>query len=243
MAVSSWKMMREGDKESALLRMKERFAKAWKPEYSMPSCGSEVMELGVAYLWLEDYLAAKEHFDFYNQQYPRHSHDTYDMAGTAMWCMGKRAEAVHQWQRGLDVDYADVGYGITPPLLLFFASVVQPSLYSRTEAESLLAERLADPRANRWPAPLAQYMIGRIDFPELQQMAVWKGRDDITADNYWQAGFWRGVSELQRGNTINYRNSMRETANVSWADYDRDNRDFLGKLWCPEFFLARHEAK
>jgi len=242
MTVSSWQVMQAGDKEGALRRMQDEFAKAWQPEYSMPSL-SEVMELGVAYLWIENFRSAFDHFDFVDQRYPRHAHCTYDMAGTALWCMGNRDEAVDQWQRGLDVDYADLGYGFQPPLLLYFASVVQPELFSRNEAKSLLAKRLDDPRANRWPAPLAEFVIGRIDYDALQRLGVDKNDKNWTAFHYWRADFWRGVLELEQGNDVCYRELMRQTANVSWAEYDRDNRVFLGKLWCPEFFLARHEAQ
>jgi lipoprotein NlpI len=242
MAVGSWEMMQAGDTEGALRCMQDEFAKAWNPEYSMPSL-SEVMELGVGYLWIDDFEAAFDHFNFVNQRYPRHAHCTYDMAGTAMWCMGNRIAAVDQWQRGLDVDYADLGYGFSPPLLLFFASIVEPNLFSRAEAETLLAKRLDDPRANRWPASLAEFVIGRIDFDALRQKGIDKNDENWTAFHHWLADFWRGVLELEHGNAVGYRELMRQTANVSWVEYDRDKRAFLGKLWCPECYLARHEAQ
>jgi tetratricopeptide (TPR) repeat protein len=233
--------MRRGEVAEALRQMRESFDEEWTPEYSMPSCTSEALELGAAYLWLKDYESAREHLDKFNRQYPRHAHNTYDMAGVARWCIGKRDEAVDQWRRGLDVDYADSGYGIKPVLLLFFASIVQPGSYSTTNAKELLAKRLDDPRTERWPGPIAEFILGRIDVQSVREKAIDKNEAETAASN-WEINFWQGVLEYSRGNEVGYGEAMRAAGRLSWESYDACQRLFLSKLWSPEFYLARHEA-
>ena len=91
---------------------------------------SRIMQMGVAYLWLEDYAAAWEHFHAANQRYPKHSAIFHEMAGAAKWCLDEPNDAVNQWLAGLKCAYADSAGGVRCPLLLFTASVTNQGVFA-----------------------------------------------------------------------------------------------------------------
>ena len=126
---SLWPALLAGEKEFAIRRMREALERDESP--------SNTMQLGVAYLWVEDYGAARDHFDDANQRRPKRFDIFYGMAGVARWCLGRGEEAVDQWRTGLTCAYTDVArMGI--PLLIFAASVLQPHLIPKADAEKVL---------------------------------------------------------------------------------------------------------
>jgi hypothetical protein len=231
----SWNVMRSGATEQALRQM--------RTNYANESGTSEAMELGVAYLWLKEYAAAWEHFSNFNRQFPHHADCTYGMAGTAKWCLNEPEAAIHEWCDGLEVEFADWAGGMKVPLLLFFASVVKPRVYTRKEAETVLTKRVRDPRAQMWPGPLAEFVLDRIDENCLRELAYDEKHQEETMLNRWSADFFTGVKERSRGNVDRFRQSMERVGMTSWKEFDNQERIFLGKLWSEEFFLARHEAQ
>ena len=160
---SAWQLMLTGHPEEALCQMQESYARRGSL--------SESMELGVAYLWLGEYMAAWEHFDGVNRKHPKASDLLYAMAGAAKWCLGDRCTAVEQWADGCYCDGTNSG-GFGSPLLLFAASIIDPSAYVRSEAEKLLTERANDPWARHWPKAIAEYLLGRIDETTLRRACV-----------------------------------------------------------------------
>lgn len=203
---------------------------------------SEAMELGVAYLWVENFQAAWEHFRDFSDKYPFHNSGIYGMAGVAKWCLNEPEHAVHWWREGLHCNYADsAGAGFRTPLLLYFASVAKPEVFPRDEAEALLADKAEDYRIKTWAGPLVSFALGRTDEKQLRD-AIMASRAREIPGNQWQSEFYIGVSELARGERFEYMNAMSNVSNVSWSDYDNNMNEFLSKLWHEEFFLARHEA-
>jgi len=203
---------------------------------------SEAMELGACYLWLKDYSAAWHHFSEFNATYPQFASTTYAMAGVAQWCLNTPHEAVRQWHEGLQCGYADAAGGAQLPLLLFFASIVEPEIFPRTEAERLLAERADDPRAHYWPGPLTAFILRRISEEELRAQCYDERYDDETTLRHWMTDFYCGVLALADGNREQFQHAMQKTGAMSWEDFDASEDLFLSKLWSEEFFLARHEA-
>src|SRR5690349_2826142 len=102
-----WNLIRRGDQELAIGKLREAYSHNPSP--------SRTMELGVAFLWVEDYRSAWEHFDFANRQQPKHSAAFYGMSGVAKWCLNERREAVSQWRAGLGCAYADAAGGVESP--------------------------------------------------------------------------------------------------------------------------------
>jgi lipoprotein NlpI len=231
---SPWVLLRRGNAEEAILQIQDAYSRQPNP--------SNIMELGVAYLWLGNYQAAWEHFYDVLQTYPRSMSVFYGMCGAAKWCMDEPDKAVSQWRAGLNAQYADAGgAGVRLPLLLYFGSVVNSSVFSRTEAEGLLAEKASDPRAQNWLGPLAGFVTGRIDENELQKRCT-GGNEADTRSGLWLADFYAGVVEMGRGNVAGFKEAMRKILDTT-VGQTSDEKFFLSCLWQPEFFLARHELQ
>jgi lipoprotein NlpI len=231
MSVDAWAMLKVGAKDEALRHMTEAYLQKGTP--------SDIMRLGVAYLWAEDYRSAWEHFLRVNEQYPKHADDFYAMAGAAQWCLGKPCDGVNQWTEGLACQYTDWAR-VTLPLLLYFASVVKPSTFSLDHAKRLLTNRAKDDRIQKWPGPIAQFVLDQLDEDGLRRNCEgFNDRD--TALRNWKADFYLAVVEHARGNVERYSQLLQKCTTMSDDEFATKRDTFLGKLWAPEFFLARHE--
>jgi lipoprotein NlpI len=245
----AWAIMRNGNVENALSQMRNNLAIEAQSLSTMPLCTSETMELGIAYLWTGDYRAAWETFDRYNRQFADHGSGTYEMAGVAQWCTEKSQLAVTQWQRALHCDFKDTGgLGVTPPLLLLFASIFEPDVIAREDVEGILEQKAADPRSGQ--LPYVQFVLGQIQEQQLRDNCdksifdrTDKRFDEEVEFNQWRADFWIAVLEHDCGNDGRANQLLRRVAHLTWEDYDRNSDLFLTKLWSPEFFLARYEMQ
>jgi lipoprotein NlpI len=229
----SWNVMRRGEVATALRQMQENYAA--DPDTS------HAMELGIGYLWLKDYEAAWEHFNAFNQKYPRDANCTYAMAGVAKWCLGKPEEAIKEWLTGDMCDYSDVGK-FEIPLLFHFAGTVEPTVYDKSAAGELLAKRVRDAGITDWPVPLVEFILDEIDESELRGQCFDERFEDETLLHHWLTDFYLGIQKLDERNTVGFRDLMRKIGNFPWTEFDECERLVLSKLWSPEFFLARHEG-
>ena len=233
MAVSPWSVMKSGDADQAIRMMREAYEQ-------MPDA-SHIMELGVGYLWVKNYQAAWEHFYDVNQKDPNHHAIFYGMAGVAKWCMNEPEESVRQWCSGLNCRYADGAGGVQLPLLLFDASVFKPEVYPRAEAEKLLTVRANDRRVKNWPGPVAEFLLGRIDEGGLRSKCAGLNEGD-TFMRHWLADFYIGILEHTHGNMQCFQKMIHKTAETSDDDFDSTKKQYLGKVWDAEFFIAYHES-
>ena len=233
-ATRHWHLVRYGNAEDGIALMREA--------YQREPSASHAMRLGAAYLWLGNYKAAGEHFHNAIQSHPFTISSFYEMAGTASWCLDDASGAVEQWRKGLGSQFADAGVAISPPLLLFAASVLRPRAFSRTEAKRILKRQLEDPRSDDWPGPLAEYVLGRIDEEVLVERCTHK-RERTTLHRRWQAQFYEDVVGVDRGSLEQeiFRELMRRATDTSQPEWEEE-RNFLTLLWSAEFFIARHEA-
>ena len=203
---------------------------------------SEIIELGVAHLWVENYSAAWENFRAANERYPNKISTFYEFAGVAKLCLGELDAAVDEWRMGLSCEYADSAGGARLPLLLFVVSILKPEVIGRTDAEKLLADRADDRRVRNWPGPVVQFVLGRIDETAFRAACVGINEGDTLLRN-WRADFYLGILQYARGNTRRFRELMRKTASTTDDDFDLTKRQrYLRKLWHAEFFIARNEA-
>lgn len=202
---------------------------------------SHIMELGVALLWLGQYASAWDHFQEALKEYPIKGDAFYGMAGVAKWCLGEPGEAISQWHAGLKAKYARAnGLGVIMPLLLFFASVVRPGLLAKSSVEQLILEKITDPRIKTWPGPIAKLASALVTEDDFQKQC--KGESDRdTANRLWLTEFYRNVLRHDPQKHLGFKQAMSrltDTSQPEWSDED----DFLTRIWCEEFFLARHEA-
>jgi hypothetical protein len=210
-------------------------------EHAQEPHASNIMELGVAYMWVRSYDAASKHFRLAIDRHPTSVTDFHGMAGAAKWCLGEFDEAVRQWVAGLKADFADTaGLGVQLPLLLFTASVLKPETFERIAAETILAERAEDPRITEWPGPVASWLLTQISDSEFRNRCTGDDEPD-TLDRHWLAEFYRGVLLYGEGKSSDFKATMRkltDTARPQWSD----ETFFLARMWSEEFFLARREA-
>jgi hypothetical protein len=163
------------------------------------------------------------------------------MAGTAKWCLNQPSAAVDEWRAGVECEFADAAGGVKVPLLLLFASIAQPKVIPKREAEELLAIRIRNPRARSWPGPAAEFVLGRIDENRLRRQAFHKN-ESACAVHQALSDFCVGLVHCMRGERAECVGCLKNVAAVSWSDYDFRKRVFLGRIWQEELFLARHES-
>ena len=200
------------------------------------------MELGVALLWLRKYAEAWEHFRSVIETNPRCGDNDYGMAGVAKWCLDQRAEAVLEWKAGLEAKYARAaGLNLQMPLLLFFAAILQPTVFERNSAEKLIREKTRDLRIKNWPGPIARLVvdqIGESEFHELCQGANEQGR----GNRFWLTEFYTSLMIYEPSKHSDFRERMRRLADTSQPEC-QDEAVLLRRLWHEEFFLARFVAQ
>lgn len=233
--LTPWQLFRQGRNEEAL----EKIHAAYLEKQTIP----EIIAFGVAYLWLEDYNAAWEHFDGLNREKPKHRAVYYNMAGVAKWCLGQHDEAVAQWRIGCKCGYSDGAGGVGPALLLFVATVIDPASCSRAEPEAILDKRSKSGWYKNWPGPVADYVLGRIDEERLRiESARFKNNERAMFSVRWEIGFYLGIVALSHGKFGRYEDLIREAAVTSDDDFDPTKKQYGTKIWKPEFHLARHLA-
>jgi hypothetical protein len=238
-----WELLRQGRLEEAIRVTRDEYAKDLKNP-------SLAIRLGVGYLWLRDWETAWKHFSDFTEGYPSTTDFAFKYAGAAKWCAGDRAAAVAEWKQGIDVDYADMGGGITIPLHLYFAAAVKPDLMPMGEAVELLQLRLQAKPHNGWPGYLAKLVLGEISY----ESAITQSKSDVS--HLWgderrqaeesakqQIGFWWGVKLLTAGDVAGYLAAMRTYGDISWDDFDANREMQIEKLRSSEYFLARCEAE
>jgi tetratricopeptide (TPR) repeat protein len=230
MSEKPWDVLRSGRTELAI-RM---FRKAFLDKQT----SAHLIELGVAYLWIKDYQAAFDHLSEQMKIIPRRLEKIFGLAGIAKWCLNEPGEAIEQWIQGIKCDYADGAGGVTIPLLLFYASIVKPELYSRKDAEKLMITRAKRRIIRNWPGPIAEYILNRIDKKQLQ--SDFQGYNvTVTLLHSWRADFYFGILEYASGNIEKYTHFIKKVASVTYDDFDSNRKLFLSKIWHEEFYLAR----
>lgn len=232
---TAWDHLRAGNAEQGLLILREAYARRRSP--------SHTMELGVAYLWIENYRAALEHFDNAISTDRNPADIFFGMAGAAEWCMDNPTAAINHWVAGLNAKFVDLAGGIHLPLLLFIASILTPAMFSKKRAEQILMDKLSNPQIKNWPGPLARFVLGFEDEANLRQLWLAKNGVRVLPHRKRVTEFYKRILELDRGDLdrAGFRDLMRDIANTSQEEW-REESDFLYFLWCEEFFVARHEA-
>src|SRR5215831_13667059 len=127
---SAWDSLRSGDSKQGIFRLRQSYAQHPTP--------SQIMEMGVAFLWTGDYQAAMEHFEHAIKSNRLASAKYYGMAGVSYWCMAQPGAAVRTWHAGLDSHFTEGASGVHLPLLLLSASILRAGIFPRGEAVEIL---------------------------------------------------------------------------------------------------------
>ncbi len=233
-----WTLLRCGEIGSGILLMQEEFKREPSP--------SHVLQLGVAYLLAEQYQAASRHFQHAIATDRAPGEILYALAGVAEWCVDNYSAAVSHWQTGAMARYAVGGVCIHSPMLLLAASIIRPTTFSKELAESMLSEKVKDPRAGNWPGTLGRFVLGMIDETSLE--ASWVGYiaqnvRGVPPHRKWMTRFYKKVLERGREeiSIIDFRKLMRLMVDTSQPDWSHEG-DFVHLVRNAEFFVARHES-
>lgn len=230
--IAPWHLLRQGNAKEGIAQILETYPK-------QPSV-SNIMTLGVAYLWTADYEAAWNHFQHAIRN-ERWTHDSFfGMAGAAKWCMDEPDAAIKCWKSGLNCDYGDAGgASVGNRLLLFAASILRKDLIPLSESAALLREKIGDPRITSWPGPLLQFCLGKgnVDIGVEDTKSYFYSRLAIRK-------FYRCLLDVEDGilDWNEFRASMRELTDTSLPQF-AEQRVFTSLIWKEEFFIARHEAR
>lgn len=191
---SPWDLLRCGNADQGLTMIRERYRLAPSP--------SNIMALGVSYMWVGDYKAASQHFQYSIQTDKTPGEGYFGFTGAAEWCLENYSTAVQHWRAGLKAPYAAGGVCIHSPMLLLLASILRPGLFPRREAEELLTQKAKDPRLKFWPGTLGQFIAGQIHEAALE--ASWLGNiarnvRGVMPQAKWLTEFYKVVLTLGRG--------------------------------------------
>jgi hypothetical protein len=243
-----WNSLRQGNAEPGLSILRQR--------YEHDPDASHTIELGVANLWLRDYLEAEQLFQTAIKTHPAPGDIFYGMAGAARWCLDECGGAVKYWQNGLGAPYAGAaGLGVRLPLLLLVASILNPLVFPRRRAEEILLKKSKDRRAARWPGSLVRFALGQesnvdrvLDFrpwptSALEEVETKKREDADRKNREWLTKFYSRLLEFNSGkiSRAQFREFTRGATETSQADCSNEHY-FLSLMWSEEFFIARHEA-
>jgi hypothetical protein len=191
-------------------------------------------------MWAGDYTVACQHFHQAIETYQQRTDIFYGMAGAAKWCMEAPDAATKYWLSGIDAPYAVGGSVVRLPLLLFAASILRPGIFPRQEAESIMRQKVKDPRAKNWPGPLAKFVLSLIDESSLSESGK---ENEALPHRMWLAIFYKRLLDLSREklNLAEFRSMMREMVETSRVEWSKEAH-FFYLMRCEEFFIARHEA-
>jgi hypothetical protein len=217
---SGWDLLQAGDLQAALELLKQ--------EHRRNPCTGTLVNLGIAHLCLKDPGMARTFFEQAVAE-PLPDTGTHALLGVASWILEDRQEAIRIWSKGLDCDYRDEAGGMELPLLLFYAGVREPTLFSIAQAQTLISDALKSRSAKNWPGPLGQFVLGRIDEKRARKAAEFD-EPVVTAAQLNQVEFYVGVMAYMRGDQERFIEYVRRCA--------RGRESELNSEW----HLAQHEV-
>lgn len=237
-----WRLLQTNRGEEALAVLRERFMREQTPGYSI--------SLGAALMWVEDYSAAREHFQTSLEKNKKRRMDSeveYSLLGAAEWCRDNYPAAIRYWLAGRTAPSAILGVCIHTPMLLLMASILRPELPLNADATlGGLKEKLKDPRTKMWPGTLGQFVAGLAGIETVQ--SSWIGTREqnekgVFANCRWITDFYRDLLHLREGHITpqQFKQTAATLADPAFcATWDEDA--FVQLLRFPEFYIARHES-
>lgn len=237
-----FQLLRDGRTEEALKLFRELHERQVWP--------GRTRGLGEALMWTGRYGLAVDLFEEsieINTKFRMRSENDYALLGAAQWCLGNRQSAVKSWRTGIKAPYAIAGVKVQTPMLLIAASVIDPELQTRPEAEAILRSKLfhrtTGERSEHWPGSLGKFVLGGC--PKEVMAAYWVRTTRLyevvlEADRPWLTDFYETVLDFGAGKMTSgeFQVRIREGVNESrFLDWPLNNWYTLTGL--PEFYVAR----
>lgn len=231
-----WELLRSGDFDQGLRIMREEY------EAKRGFRTREALRLGRGYLWAGMYDSAAAHFTA--RAHSQHNGENdFAFAGVAEWHLGNMAPAIQRWREGLKAQYA-VGCRVCSMTARFLivASALEPDLFSKQEAESILRDATERIGPLKWSGVLGRFLLGQTERSEIEGWI--QNRDQGVRDVLlWKTGFYSAARRLSRAeiDAQAFRSLMRPLADAANSE-TTDTDTFAELLGNPECFFARTEA-
>jgi hypothetical protein len=217
--MSGWDLVLAGRYEEALDQLRNEYARDKK--------APTLNNMGIVYLCVGDPANAKTAFDAVIERNPERG-GCFDLAGVARWLLGDHRGAVEVWLASVDHHYQDASGGVDIALLLYFASVRDPGVYSHDQARKLLIRRVKSGWAKNWPGPLGRFVLREIDYKMVLDLATFP-QPQVMERQLAQVEFYRGVVSLERRDASGFRYGMERCISAH------------NTILLPERYLARYE--
>jgi hypothetical protein len=152
--------------------------------------------------------------------------------GTALWCLGRFAEAEHCWQSAENANYADTAGANVHYLLLLAADGLRNRKFP-VNVRAAIDKKRTDTRVHSsWPGPLALYLQGIYGASMVLKLS------DKSRDGRWQFHFYQALkSYAQRGDAQAFREELSLLS--SQVEAETDLEEFVDFARTPEVHLAR----
>ena len=185
----AWEQIRKGDGELGLTLLRQSLTSGPLIE--------DILELGLAYLLLDEYDAAWEHFESVIKSNPQSPAKVYGMAGVAKWCLKSPESATAAWTAGLGTLGARADKaGLRLSLLMFAASIAQPGdIHHKYKAWAALLPKLDRLVPDVWPNQLVEYAIGIRGQEQLPETLAGSSGGEMH-DRQWLCDFYKAVGEF-----------------------------------------------
>jgi hypothetical protein len=209
---------------------------------------SNYYSLGAVYMWSGDYRSALAHFDEQiRAALPLNApaDSTFGMAGAAAWCLGDEKLAIKYWRSGTTAKYAKyavAGANTRTELLLYVASLLDPTTFSVESAQQLLIKKVSHWRVKNWPGPVAQYILGTASEQEVRQKAAGREGDPAEPNSMsWQFDCYKLLTTaVSAGKEMRaLEGGLPNLVNVRGSEYLAGMKLFYF-IRLEEFYLARH---
>jgi hypothetical protein len=227
---SGWELLESKKYKAAVERFHQEFE-----ETGADAC---FINAAIAYLCIGDPKKALEELDRASAVQgservagaPEPSSTVCNIKGTAQWILGRFADVVRAWTAGLDSQYTDASGGMEVALLLYYASVRQPKVYSPNESEKVLNRTARHEWSSEWPGPVGKFLLGKLSEEKVRRLGVFEV-ETVTVEQLAQFEFYLGCKELAYGNLEAFLSHLKKTADATGCEF-----------LC-EYHLARHELK
>jgi tetratricopeptide (TPR) repeat protein len=230
--VSGFELFLEGRIEEAITAYSHEF-KAKPSPLTLANRALARLSLGDHAGALADYRAAEE----MQVREGGERGDAYSKRiGLVYWLMGLEEEALRVWEDVVDalssggIAFTDAAGGVQSGLLVWFSSAVRKDQAAHRKAITFLSKLSKKSSSKNWPGPIANYVLGSIDYTTLMQAA--QQQSTLALRRGCQAVFYAAVDASAHGDLVR----MVQLQKMA-IEYGEEAALEI------EYFLAGHEFK
>ena len=150
-----------------------------------------------------------------------------ELAGAARWLAGERETAAQRWIAALDAAFDTPAGAARPPALLVYAGTRIPDPRYVHRGTRLLGKAWRPRVARQWPAPVAGYLLGKVDETDLLEEGY--ANPALESRRLASAHFWAGFLATDPGTARRHFEAAVDAGGLALLE--------------PEYHLARAELE